>query len=372
MLSGQRATWPKLSIIKNHCAIELALDDAVQKLRARVVFSPQEVEMRMGVSQLEKRASDSHNAIRNRTRRRRVSRGSIDTTLSAPATAKPNASTPALHGTERPRSSREARSGRPPSAVRHKKPLIINTTVAPERTSSRTPSAGTVESARPTASHQKPGSLAPSRALYDVTSSGADETSNLSQSSSSTSLSTTASQTTPVEGETSKWARSLFGSSSQPNTPSEFSRLSLTPRPTSKKATAVPVPKSQSKPQIPTTSRSVATSPESRYKRIFHHRPQGNGSDSSKLLSKTRATPLASKAQPPNNASPTVKSPTSSHTPTVKLPISSHTPTSSRTAASSREPAKAPKRNWGMEIDIPKSAKGLVGKGKKKNNIDGA
>ncbi|KAI4260508.1 MAG: hypothetical protein L6R42_004011, partial [Xanthoria sp. 1 TBL-2021] len=35
MLCGERATWPKLSRIRNHCAIELALDDAVQKLRAR-------------------------------------------------------------------------------------------------------------------------------------------------------------------------------------------------------------------------------------------------------------------------------------------------------------------------------------------------
>ncbi|KAL2353039.1 triacylglycerol lipase [Cryomyces antarcticus] len=47
MLGGERATWPKLSRIQNHCAIELALDDAVQKLRARVVFSPSQVDLRM-------------------------------------------------------------------------------------------------------------------------------------------------------------------------------------------------------------------------------------------------------------------------------------------------------------------------------------
>ncbi len=47
-LSGERATWPKLSRIKNHCAIELALDNAVQKLRARVVFSPSQVNLRLG------------------------------------------------------------------------------------------------------------------------------------------------------------------------------------------------------------------------------------------------------------------------------------------------------------------------------------
>jgi len=48
MLCGERATWPKLSRIRNHCAIELALDDAVQKLRARVVFSPSQVDLRLG------------------------------------------------------------------------------------------------------------------------------------------------------------------------------------------------------------------------------------------------------------------------------------------------------------------------------------
>ena len=39
-LSGERATWPRLSRIRNHCAIELALDRAIQHMRARVTFSP--------------------------------------------------------------------------------------------------------------------------------------------------------------------------------------------------------------------------------------------------------------------------------------------------------------------------------------------
>ncbi|KAL5119555.1 Lipase 5 [Pleosporales sp. CAS-2024a] len=37
MLAGQRATWPKLSRIQNHLSIELALDDAVKVLYQRVV-----------------------------------------------------------------------------------------------------------------------------------------------------------------------------------------------------------------------------------------------------------------------------------------------------------------------------------------------
>lgn len=42
-LSGERATWPKLRRIRNHCAIELALDAAIQKMRARVAFSSSQI-----------------------------------------------------------------------------------------------------------------------------------------------------------------------------------------------------------------------------------------------------------------------------------------------------------------------------------------
>jgi len=45
-LAGERATWPKLSRIRNRCAVELELDAAVQTLRARVVFSPSQVDLR--------------------------------------------------------------------------------------------------------------------------------------------------------------------------------------------------------------------------------------------------------------------------------------------------------------------------------------
>ncbi|RAH82767.1 patatin-domain-containing protein, partial [Aspergillus japonicus CBS 114.51] len=45
-LSGERATWPKLGRIRNHCAIELALDIAVQKMRARVAFCPGKLSVR--------------------------------------------------------------------------------------------------------------------------------------------------------------------------------------------------------------------------------------------------------------------------------------------------------------------------------------
>lgn len=44
--SGERATWPKLGRVRNHVAIELALDAAVQKIRARVALSHSQVDMR--------------------------------------------------------------------------------------------------------------------------------------------------------------------------------------------------------------------------------------------------------------------------------------------------------------------------------------
>lgn len=46
-LGGERATWPKLSRIRNACAIELALDKAIHQMRARVAFSPGQLELRM-------------------------------------------------------------------------------------------------------------------------------------------------------------------------------------------------------------------------------------------------------------------------------------------------------------------------------------
>ncbi|WYZ43808.1 hypothetical protein EsH8_VII_000244 [Colletotrichum jinshuiense] len=45
-LMGERATWPKLSRVRDRCAIELALDRAVHRLRARVVFSDSQVDLR--------------------------------------------------------------------------------------------------------------------------------------------------------------------------------------------------------------------------------------------------------------------------------------------------------------------------------------
>ncbi|KAL2264165.1 hypothetical protein VTK26DRAFT_1283 [Humicola hyalothermophila] len=45
-LLGERATWPKLSRIRDRLAIEIALDQAVHKLRARVAFSKSQADLR--------------------------------------------------------------------------------------------------------------------------------------------------------------------------------------------------------------------------------------------------------------------------------------------------------------------------------------
>lgn len=45
-LSGERATWPKLSRIRDRCAVELAIDRSIQTLRARCLFSQSQVDLR--------------------------------------------------------------------------------------------------------------------------------------------------------------------------------------------------------------------------------------------------------------------------------------------------------------------------------------
>lgn len=45
-LAGERATWPKLSRIRDRCAVELAIDRSIQILRARCLFSQSHVNLR--------------------------------------------------------------------------------------------------------------------------------------------------------------------------------------------------------------------------------------------------------------------------------------------------------------------------------------
>lgn len=70
-LSGERATWPRLSRIRNHCAIELALDSAIQHMRAKVAFSPSQADLRVpNFSRDSINSADSSGRGRYRNRRR--------------------------------------------------------------------------------------------------------------------------------------------------------------------------------------------------------------------------------------------------------------------------------------------------------------
>ncbi|MCJ1272214.1 hypothetical protein MMC22_012122 [Lobaria immixta] len=253
-LSGEKATWPKLSRIKNHCAIELALDDAVQKLRARVVFSPSQVDLRLGTHT--RSNSDIRKSIRtqDRSKKRPLSQNS------APA-FQANAY---LHPTR----ENGPNMLKPPNL---KKSLSVSTVLhEPDHTlfsanATDTPSTivtAPVESTKP---------------LQDLTSSGA-ETSNLPTSSSSSSLSFSSPNDSPsLSSPPSPFSHHhhLFPSASQPATPShryhqppDFSGPStkspLTPTPSS-----FPTNLSMT-PNLPTRT-PKSSSPESRYKRLFHH-----------------------------------------------------------------------------------------------------
>ncbi|KAH6720797.1 acyl transferase/acyl hydrolase/lysophospholipase [Leptodontidium sp. MPI-SDFR-AT-0119] len=76
-LCGERATWPKLSRIRNHCAVELELDAAVQRLRARVVFSPSQVDLRRMTT------GSFRSPFKRSGRKRRDSGGSVQALMPA-------------------------------------------------------------------------------------------------------------------------------------------------------------------------------------------------------------------------------------------------------------------------------------------------
>jgi TAG lipase/steryl ester hydrolase/phospholipase A2/LPA acyltransferase len=296
MLSGERATWPKMSIIKNHCAIELALDDAVQKLRARVAFSPDEVELRINAHN--QQFSKIHSPANSR--RTRIKR---------PLSQNSTASAPLPSNTfSHPRSQNP--SGRLAPGPTHKKSQSIHTLIPdpPELFNDQT--------TPPTADSPA------LRLLQDVTSSGADETSNLTSSSSTTSFSSpTDSPSSPTDPE-SKWPRALF-TSSQPSTPSQHPSYSTTCQtPSSAKATH---PNFTMTPSKSSANIASASSPEaSRYKRLFQPRSQKN---------KEAPSAPSTDARPP-------------------------------------PPKSSMKRNWALEIDISAATKNLVSRTKKKDKHD--
>lgn len=247
MLCGERATWPKLSRIKNHCAIELALDDAVQKLRARVVFSPSQVNLRLGHS---RSISESKKAGRGRgnIRKRPLSHADV--------------AEPVLK-------QRSFKASIP------KRPLSINTVLSPTRSSLKS-SKAFLASAAP---------LRTPNVLHDLTSSGA-ETSNLPTSASSSSFSYSSPTESPSspQSPTREDVAIFSGSQSQPSTPfatnypphhklpSQFFGVpQRSPTPPASSLTLGALCMTPRHPSTgPAALASRPASPESRFKRFFH------------------------------------------------------------------------------------------------------
>ena len=230
MLCGERATWRKLSRVKNHCAIELALDDAVQKLRARIAFSPSQVDLRLGHS---RSISDSKRKGKERVkpRKRPLSHTDVSDQILKQRTAKASI----------PRKALSINTVLPPTSLSHhpssKYPpsLDIPTSTAPLRRSST---------------------------LHDLTSSGA-ETSNLPTSNSSSSFSYSSPAETPSS------PQSPLESQSQPSTPSTQHPFGRNPSSTSFLGVK------QRSPTTPSTALGTLSmtpkvpSPEARHKRLF-------------------------------------------------------------------------------------------------------
>lgn len=239
-LSGERATWPKLSRIQNHCAIELALDDTVQQLRSKIVFSPSQVDLRLGSLTM---SSTKHGVAERRGRSRNTghARHRPSSSLEPESSHSPP---------QRPRSYFEVRPKEPLApSLQHKNHLSL----------------------------ELPGSPAVKVAAADLLSSSADEehpdvnpfsedTDESSQSYSDASP--------PIEiSRPTLWptTRQLFPSATAPNTPfltSRFSRSSAILQ--SPQTPAIAPMTSMANGTSTTETRNSPSSPELRYKRLFH------------------------------------------------------------------------------------------------------
>lgn len=74
MQRGRTATWPKLSIARNHCAIELKLDEAIIRVHSRMI-SKNAGSFKAGLSHA--RRSNSEDVVPTRSHRSRYSLGTI-------------------------------------------------------------------------------------------------------------------------------------------------------------------------------------------------------------------------------------------------------------------------------------------------------
>ncbi|KAL8702797.1 MAG: hypothetical protein Q9201_004037 [Fulgogasparrea decipioides] len=244
MLCGERATWPKLSRIRNHCAIELALDDAVQKLRTRVVFSPSQVDLRIGVPTRSK--SDVGREGRDKAKRRERPLSQT----SAPATAPPD-----QHQHHQKISKRRThRKSRSMTASQDAKELLLTAATTPFP--------------------MQDVPIAETHTNNDVVTSSGAETSSLahSRSSSSSTLSITSPFDSPSPASSpirTTDKHPFFFSASSPSTPSGNEpnpswKTSLPSRPSPRDT---PTLSANFLSMTPKTS--IPSSVESKYKRLF-------------------------------------------------------------------------------------------------------
>ncbi len=64
-IRGARATWPKIGLIRNHCAIELALDRSITILRTRMISNNTKLSKSISIYKTPKLKSSSKNLQRN-------------------------------------------------------------------------------------------------------------------------------------------------------------------------------------------------------------------------------------------------------------------------------------------------------------------
>ncbi|OCK83476.1 patatin-domain-containing protein [Lepidopterella palustris CBS 459.81] len=242
MLTGERATWPKLSRIKNHVAIELALDETIRLLRARIVFSPSQVDLRMNSFGRPLSQGD------DRIVRRRASRPPHKVTIFEHDTA-PN-TMPTI-----PRRKHHVHVKIPPQTRQVAKPYLPSHAARKYSQSLDCPHP-----------HQL-------NASDTFSSSTAPEVSSAEESAAETdtsdSISSPSSPTSPSSALPTLWpsTRQLFPSASQPGTPSITSRVfghrnnsSLSLTMTSKDGNG----------PSPAVKTDMPSSPELRYRRLFH------------------------------------------------------------------------------------------------------
>ncbi|KAG7834568.1 hypothetical protein KL943_002952 [Ogataea angusta] len=72
LVRGARATWPKISIIKNHCSLEFALDKAISQLRSKLISTPSRQLTYLPVSLINHLENPAHSTEQSKPRKRRA------------------------------------------------------------------------------------------------------------------------------------------------------------------------------------------------------------------------------------------------------------------------------------------------------------